>query len=1149
MEKNISTRNVKPAPPAHERNCAYHYVDVDYLSVYLLNCLQFCSKSREEFYYGPKCDFNQSEIYQMQPLFENEMDTSDDEIKVKTNVNEESYNESENTLSQSANAYRAPDPGQDSNDDSDNEIRIITKSTVSRRIIQDSDSDSDAKCAFQSPSREISPTDEFHRTNSFKAEVTASRFIPDSDSDDETSPTLSAGPLLPSVSRLNSNDESDEETSIQCQGNHTNLHNSDSEDENPSACSGLVDRSNKGVGKSSRDKNKPRKAKQSALEEIHSETQRLVRQSRVSLPYHQPKQRSLAEFLSRKKVPIVPLKTTSEQLSEVWECIEEREKTAELFYNSESEESECNDDTKKSNIHVFSSPSMVKSDVHSSGDLNVNLNSEKTSLTVSQNDKDDTRGNSDIILDNSELTPVFCTEIQNTDISKINSSELRSVKSPEGSFHISDNSPSVPENLKPDTLHFDESKTLDQNLEPEKNIENIENVKLKRKLQCLMSSSLLEVNLDSMPKLSGTPNGFIDLDEGSEKPGALQLVTRFMKHAKLKPRAKKQEEKVNVSIAEVNAKGEVVNLSEEILTIKVGENTKPGETRSQLKAKLKEKMAQRREEEFAKRIEEYKLNEEFFEDTQKDELSENEEVDDDVDLSDSSETESEPEENDVDISDRGKKSGCAFLDEEAEEDHDEDEDIEEKGIDEDTCGTNDSNSCSVPSSLNVVPLLGGGNELSNDLDKTSTSDGQEGLLSLCSGGFPTQGLKLEDLEKNDEKQSEPFDLYLSEDAIGDVITNEKDSKNDLNSDSSDNEEIVSKKPKKKAVLTFSDEEDNEDDVSDMPPEYGFSDKEDSENELEQVADDGHSEEDNDLVDSEAEDNEQVADEEEEFITNPSTAVKQFLEDEAELSGSEYGSGDEDEVDMDKYEEEQGDKEKYNTSNLRTELEKFHMRNIIDDDKKEIRILQELLLEDGELHSDGPKRQRQFKWYNQDEREDGSFINTFDDDEDKIHGGEDEEDESWRKTRLEREIFLREMQMEEYIEGGKVKKFTKPEPKVGPPKNILPKPNPFKSPDPKKPFSLLSKRGSFLSRSDKILSKLAELTNISTSENPIGNSRGKRSMVFAVVSPPKEDTPSTEQTAKRKKTETLPAAKRLKFTTSNLNQHRVSVFEKLKSSEM
>lgn len=38
------------------------------------------------------------------------------------------------------------------------------------------------------------------------------------------------------------------------------------------------------------------------MRQIHSETQRLLRETDISLPYHRPKQRTLQEFLNRKKV-------------------------------------------------------------------------------------------------------------------------------------------------------------------------------------------------------------------------------------------------------------------------------------------------------------------------------------------------------------------------------------------------------------------------------------------------------------------------------------------------------------------------------------------------------------------------------------------------------------------------------------------------------------------------------------------------------------------------------------------------------------------------------------------------------------------------------------------------------------------------------
>lgn len=45
-----------------------------------------------------------------------------------------------------------------------------------------------------------------------------------------------------------------------------------------------------------------RASKEEAMKQIHSETQRLIRETEISLPYHKPKQRTLQEFLNRKKV-------------------------------------------------------------------------------------------------------------------------------------------------------------------------------------------------------------------------------------------------------------------------------------------------------------------------------------------------------------------------------------------------------------------------------------------------------------------------------------------------------------------------------------------------------------------------------------------------------------------------------------------------------------------------------------------------------------------------------------------------------------------------------------------------------------------------------------------------------------------------------
>jgi len=89
----------------------------------------------------------------------------------------------------------------------------------------------------------------------------------------------------------------------------------------------------------------------------------------------------------------------------------------------------------------------------------------------------------------------------------------------------------------------------------------------------------------------------------------------------------------------------------------------------------------------------------------------------------------------------------------------------------------------------------------------------------------------------------------------------------------------------------------------------------------------------------------------------------FLEEEAELSESDWDSTDEDEKDLDKLEFEEADDEHIDEHEIKNQLGKIHMKQILDEDKREVRLLKELLFEDGDLHTDGTRRERKFKWKN------------------------------------------------------------------------------------------------------------------------------------------------------------------------------------------
>ena len=95
--------------------------------------------------------------------------------------------------------------------------------------------------------------------------------------------------------------------------------------------------------KTSHKKKERKKKKKSKPEEdeklkIYSETQRLMREKEISLPYHKPKQRTLKEFLNRKKRTIVNVPLTSaKKMQDVWKEIEESTQSVSQFFKSDSE--------------------------------------------------------------------------------------------------------------------------------------------------------------------------------------------------------------------------------------------------------------------------------------------------------------------------------------------------------------------------------------------------------------------------------------------------------------------------------------------------------------------------------------------------------------------------------------------------------------------------------------------------------------------------------------------------------------------------------------------------------------------------------------------------------------------------------------------
>ncbi|KAF0288673.1 Claspin [Amphibalanus amphitrite] len=131
---------------------------------------------------------------------------------------------------------------------------------------------------------------------------------------------------------------------------------------------------------------------------------------------------------------------------------------------------------------------------------------------------------------------------------------------------------------------------------------------------------------------------------------------------------------------------------------------------------------------------------------------------------------------------------------------------------------------------------------------------------------------------------------------------------------------------------------------------------------------------------------------------------EFFEAEAELSGSDEPSEDEEDGDeLDRMDEEEADAELIDERKLRLEVERIHQKKALDEDIREMKLFQERFLEDGDLHGKG--RERKFRWSNADDTGDDSNERRQSDDE--ADPGEEERDEKWRMERHEREKWLQE----------------------------------------------------------------------------------------------------------------------------------------------
>ncbi len=396
---------------------------------------------------------------------------------------------------------------------------------------------------------------------------------------------------------------------------------------------------------------KSRKSKSSAIEEIRSETQRLLRESPFQLPYHRPKQRTLEEFLNRKKGTPEIIHNIKEKTFSAAdeEKLMARQKQLEEFYKDE-EENEADDESeneeKKENTE------------------------EDVNNTETQPDENIESGTPSENKENTEL-------VENTAV------EGESVEKIDGD-HPVENNDIEPEKEKQSVesldLQMDETPDIIDTTIVDASHKNKQQWKLEA-LRKQFGDKELEKTLNLTPKLGGKDDHFF-APPSFISTGAEKLFKTFMTHVKAPsnaPNKLKNESELNVVVRKKDSTGHDVFQVEKVKiksSADVEANTSSGKrlTLMEMKKQLKKEVMAKKLQDMKLREEMSKLNNEEFDELPDDEeMDENEEDDQNIDEEEENDVEedendAEGDENDDQEDDDENDVGDDELDDEEEND-------------------------------------------------------------------------------------------------------------------------------------------------------------------------------------------------------------------------------------------------------------------------------------------------------------------------------------------------------------------------------------------------------------------------------------------------------------------------------------------------